>query len=95
MNVMIVKGIEIKTGDRLYNHGDMANIPKFGEIKGFETSKWGSFIIVQWENNENTSKVQSCILSPEYKGNGLTRIVTEKAYDNFVNERMAFYETRA
>lgn len=88
---MEIKGIEIILGDRLYNHGDMANPPKFGEVKGFEEGKWGSFIIVQWEGQDTKSKITTSSISVEYKGNGSTRIVTEAAYNNFREKRIAMY----
>ena len=75
---------KLGNGTRVFNLGDMANHETFGTVVGYRESEWGDEILVVWDdNNMKVDRVSCCSFSKEFKGNGLTRIVTEEAYNAF------------
>jgi len=72
--------IDLTVGARIFNHGDMANCPYFATITQVRNSEWGSFITVRPDGEEETHTIATYTVGDVYKGNGLTRIVTEAAY---------------
>lgn len=82
----------LKINDRLYNHGDMANNSSWATIKRIEKCNgYGTIYHVEYDKkrfDNDTLKgiIQSYIVDDIYKNNGSTRIVTEKAYNDYWNE---------
>jgi hypothetical protein len=81
-SVEVKPGFVLSVGDRVYNHGDMANRPAFGTIKDIVSGSSGRQILVEWDEKYN--KKDSCLFpygfSEKFLGHGGTRLVTEKAY---------------
>jgi len=73
--------MELKVGMKIYNHGDQANSPHFGTI----TKISDRVITITPEDGLNPYRVDSYDFKDEYKGNGLTRLVTAAAYDKWFN----------
>lgn len=81
------------TGTRIYNRGDMANLPHFGTIISTkEDGQWGGFVTIKSDAQESefgeefsipshTYTVPATMINDLDKGNGLTRIVTLAAYE--------------
>lgn len=78
-------------GTRIYNHGDMANQPHFGTIIQNSTDAWGEHVTIRTDAEDSKFDPEDRVESHDYtvpasmvgdifKGNGLTRIVTEEAY---------------
>ena len=81
----------LAVGTRIFNGGDMANPEHFGTIIEVIESKWGTDYRIQPDQDSDRTKpyvVPKCIVSPEYSGNGSTRIVTEDAYWTWRNARI-------
>jgi hypothetical protein len=75
-------------GTELFNHGDQANAPKRGVIKGILNGPYFSGYEVEWDNG-NKDRLFYCQIDPEYKGNGLTRIVPLAVYKAWRAEQQA------
>ncbi len=82
-----MKTLNIEVGTRIYNHGDMANVAHFGTI----TKIADNYITIKIDDTEKTYCIPACMFSPVFKGNGLTRIVTEKAYKEYRKEMLNSY----
>lgn len=85
---------KLKIGTRIYNHGDMANNPKFGVIVQVKEKPYELGYMVRYDGEESLQFAPSCMFSEEFKGNGSTRFVTEEAYETFrtkENERLYNY----
>ena len=75
-------------GTRIYNRGDMANHPHWGTITRSYTDRWGSHVTITIDEDDDTIDevsytVPAMMISDIDKGNGLTRIVTEEAYNTW------------
>ena len=90
----------LNVGTRIFNRGDMANIEHMGTITEVQVSSYGvNYLIAPDIEGEMSCErasywIPKVCVSPEYKGDGLTRIVTEESYLTWRNERMkAFLES--
>jgi hypothetical protein len=72
----------LKVGTEIYNSGDRANAEHFAVITEIVTDKWGTHlhIVPNAESELAPYWIDDCLVSPEYKGHGGTRIVTVEAY---------------
>ena len=77
----------ISIGQRIFNHGDMANVPHWGRIIEVKTSDWGISYVIETEAYTYTIRAEQ--LGHVYRGNGLTRIVTEEAYNEWHTTELA------
>lgn len=73
-------------GTRIFNGGDMANLPHWGTITCIYSDTWGTHVVIAPEDDDlypdgETYTVPLVMVQHVYKGHGGTRIVTEKAYD--------------
>jgi len=74
---------ELKIGQRIFNHGDMCNQSHFGTIVCVTVDKWGVHYNIQPDGDGKSYWVEGYTFSDEYKGNGMTRMVTKEAYDEY------------
>ncbi len=89
----------LTVGARIYNGGDMANPDHFGTVTEIRSSKWGTDYQISPDADSTRTEpywIPACIFSAEYKGNGLTRLVTEAAWREWrsASLRTAFMRTR-
>lgn len=72
-----------EVGQKLYNRGDMANSPGWYVItKKVEPGKYNPMMYhIEEINGNRTNCIYEIGISDVDKGNGSTRIVTEKAYN--------------
>ena len=84
----------LPTGTRIYYGGDMANFSHFGVISQVKTDRWGTEYEITPDHDEDQEItkgpywVNSFVFSERYSGNGSTRFVTEKAYDDWRQEQL-------
>ncbi len=73
----------LTVGDRIFNHGDMANASHFGTVESVIPNTWGveSYGIKTDDGERYTIDENS--IDAEYKGHAGTRIVRESAYRAF------------
>ena len=79
-------------GNRVYNHGDMANDSHFGTVAQVVRDKWGTHYQIAPDPDcadRGLYWVDHCAFSDVYRGNGSTRLVAEAAYNAYRNERKA------
>ena len=77
---------ELTVGTRVYNHGDRANIDHFGTITEVRTDQWGTNYQITPDADSTSTEpywVFAAAFANEYQGNGLTRFVTEDAYQDY------------
>lgn len=67
----------LTVGTEIFNHGDMANHPHFGEIVEVSTKLTPQYKI---RAPHGEYWVMAMGFSPKYEGNGMTRLVTKQAY---------------
>ena len=73
-------------GTRIFNGGDMANVPHWGTIiQVNHDENWGTSYVIRIDETDDVYgidaySIASVQLGDVYAGNGLTRIVTEAAY---------------
>lgn len=82
-------GIKIDVGTELYNRGDTCNQEHFGivsEITFFPS--FGYYITVTNKRTGKDYDITPSMVSKEYLGNGLTRIVTKEAYFKWRHEKL-------
>ncbi len=79
----------LEIGTRIFNHGDMANVPSWSVIVGRESTDYGVTYRLRDEDDGHLWGIFAGQVSAEYKGNGLTRIVTEAAYLRYRAEKLA------
>jgi len=72
----------MKTGDRIYYHGDMANSEGTGIIINITSNNFGTNAKVKMDDGRSFT-VPLCIFSEKYVGNGLTRFVSLKAFNEY------------
>ena len=77
----------IQKGTRIYYHGDMANQADFGIVTDRKTNTFGTDICINLDDGRRLT-VHPSAFSDKYKGNGLTRFVTEVAYKEWRNEQL-------
>jgi hypothetical protein len=72
-------------GTCIYNGGDACNPSHFGTVTEVRVSEWGTDYVIAPDDRAELGAyfISSHMLSPEYKGHGGTRIVTEAAYHAF------------
>ncbi len=86
-------------GTRIYNHGDMANVPHSGTITEVKADRWGTQyeITPDPDPERETAKhpywIPVAMISPEFKGHSGTRIVTEAALEHWRTERLRELQT--
>jgi len=79
-------------GARIFNHGDMANVPHHGTITQVHEDEWGGWVEIttdaqpsdfgpEFSVDSYTYRISPRQIGHVYNGNGLTRIVTEEAYN--------------
>jgi hypothetical protein len=72
------------TGTKIYNRGDMANQPGWYVITGFISDEWGKFYtLTEIDGDRISERITERTISDIDKGNGLTRFVTEEAYNTY------------
>jgi hypothetical protein len=81
--------LELSVGDRIYNHGDMANEAHNGLVDQVRTDRWGTNYRIVHENGVDTYWITPVHVSPVYLGHGGTRIVKLDEYKRFRRERLA------
>lgn len=86
--------MKLEIGTEVYNHGDMANEPKFGTVTGVSQDAYGTHLDVTYEDGTRT-RLQPCQFSEEFKGHSGTRFVTRAAYQAWRDGRMALLMGRA
>jgi hypothetical protein len=75
----------LKIGDTLFNHGDMANEQEFIKIIGI--NKDNPYCYFEVENQKGEKHfISKFIYSPIYLGHGGTRIVAKTEYENFMTQ---------
>jgi hypothetical protein len=80
----------LSVGTRIYYGGDMANPDGFGTItERKEPTKYGGSQVHIAMDDGRTMWIAEMSFSPEYKGHGGTRFVTEEAYNTFREARIA------
>jgi hypothetical protein len=75
---------ELPIGTRIYNDGDMANLPHFGTITGHRLhARWPAEVEITPDADAEREPytISPSAFSPEYHGHGGTRLVTEAAYN--------------
>jgi len=86
-----MKTSEIEIGQRIYNRGDMANIPHFGTITKIKTSdRFSDMIEITPDNDIDRDPywVYPSGITDYDLGHGGTRIVTIEAYHKFRNAQI-------
>ncbi len=83
---------DLSIGTRIFNHGDMANVPTWSVIVGRKEDEWGVSYTLRDEDDGHQWGIFAGQVSAEYKGNGLTRIVTEEAFAVWHREKLAQLE---
>jgi hypothetical protein len=89
--------LKLEIGTRVYNHGDMANVPHFGTIVEVRTDpRWGTDLRIQPDDDAGSKDywVNPCVFSPVYLGHGGTRFVTEEAYQAWRAAQLANLQRR-
>jgi hypothetical protein len=80
----------LSVGTRIYYGGDMANPDGFGTItERKEPTKYGGSQVHIAMDDGRKMWIAEMSFSPEYKGHGGTRFVTEEAYITFHKARIA------
>jgi len=83
---------DVKIGLRVFNRGDMANIEHFGTISKIKSSTWGDDVqIVPDKDSCDRSSywIPAAMIHETDSGNGLTRFVTEAAYNAYRAKKIA------
>ena len=80
----------ITKGTTIYYTGDMANQEGFGVVAERKVTRWGVELFIEMEDGREMW-VSEVVFSPEYKGHGGTRFVTEEAYNVWVDEKAQQY----
>ena len=75
-------------GTRIYYTGDMANSEGTGTIAEIKETKWGTDVIIKMDDSRDVT-VSPCNFSDEYSGNGSTRFVTLRAYNDYRRKQLA------
>jgi len=77
-------------GEKIYNRGDMANHPGWFEIVDYKDDDFGKrYDLKEIEGQQRSiNAIPECMISEIDKGNGSTRFVTEKAYNDFRNKQL-------
>ena len=71
----------VSVGDRIYNRGDMANSPHWATITDRETDRLVTSVTLHPDDEYGDYKIGEHMISETDQGNGLTRFVTEAAYN--------------
>ena len=77
----------LSKNERIYYTGDMANIEGTGTITAINNNKWGSNYIIKMDDGR-TLNVSSMGFSEKYSGNGSTRFVTLKAFNDYRKKKL-------
>jgi hypothetical protein len=83
---------DLALGTRIFNHGDMANVPSWSAIVDRKETDYGVTYTLRDEDDGHQWGIFAGQVSDEYKGNGLTRIVTEAAYYRWHAAKLAQLE---
>lgn len=75
--------VKLKIGDRIYNHGDIANQEHFGTITAEKKGDFGHDYQITPDDDAEREPYWICAngIQDVFKGHGGTRFVTEAAYD--------------
>lgn len=71
-------------GEKIYNRGDVCNLPGWFEIVNYKN---GNYDLEEINGDRKINSLFECAISEVDKGNGSTRFVTEKAYNDFRNKQ--------
>ncbi|TET44035.1 hypothetical protein E3J62_11395 [candidate division TA06 bacterium] len=86
--------MKLEEGARVYYDGDMANPPGLGVIVRIcEDAGWGISVDIRLDDGREFNVPRSAF-SPEYKGDGGTRFVTEEAYSAWREARIVEFRKR-
>jgi hypothetical protein len=84
-----------RIGTRIYNHGDMANVPHFGEIVAVNDDEYGSWITVKVETDPGATyryTIATAQIDDVFLGHSGTRIVTEESYNVWRTAKLAAFQ---
>ena len=93
----MTKQATIKTGDRLYNRGDMANPEHWVTVVSIDAAKGTMQVLPDAGeyHHDNEYRLYLCSVSTTDSGNGSTRIVTEAAFRARRDEQIAEFKKMA
>ena len=89
---------DLAIGTRVYNNGDMANDSHHGTITAIKKDRWSNnYQITPDAGSDRTQPywVPIFAFSTKFEGHSGTRFVTEAAYNEYRNERMAALKNSA
>ena len=75
-------------GAKIYYRGDMANAEGCFVITDFVAEEWGKRYCLSEVGGRRLISVAEVMISDVDKGNGLTRFVTEEAYNTYRNQQI-------
>ena len=73
--------LKLEKGTKIYYSGDMANCEGFGVITKTYNDKYGDFVDIKMDDGGEKNRLYKMAFSEKYSGNGSTRFVTKKAYE--------------
>ena len=86
--------MRLQKGTEIYYTGDMANSEGFGEITKLYNDEYGDFVNITMDDGRKMKRLYTSMFSEKYSGNGSTRFVTKKAYDEYRNMQIQkFYKS--
>jgi len=83
-----MSAVELYTGTRIFYHGDMANMTGHGTIKKVIPGRFGTQYEINMDDGREFTTTPA-MFSPKYLGHGGTRFVTEAAYNEWREEKIA------
>lgn len=75
--------VDVEEGDRLYNHGDMANQSHFGTVVDVEEGRFGTSVTIQPDEDgprDGEYEISLALIDEEFEGHSGTRVVPEMEY---------------
>jgi hypothetical protein len=92
---MLRQQVTLQKGQRIYNHGDMANPSHFGTVTDVKGENYEITPDAGSNYDHGPYWIPQFTLSPVFLGHGGTRIVTEQAYTDWravrVSESLAAF----
>jgi len=77
-----------KIGEKFFNRGYQANHEGWYTLTKITTDRWGTQYTMEEIDGDRKFIISPCGVSDVDKGNGSTRIVTEKAYHELRNKQI-------
>ena len=94
--------VQVSQGDLIYNRGDMANPSHWVRVDKVWSDNWGTHVNVTpmkkgngCPSDRDPYQIEAVMIHDVDKGNGLTRFVTEEAYNTFRERSMIDYHIGA